>query len=94
MALVIDYALPYLRTLYSAPLQVAGADAGVFIIGFGSVLYLVTNLGPGPLGGLITSLQKIIYFHLVQVRGGIELHIVCAGCFEAEQLDLVSCWLL
>ena len=79
MAFVIDYALPYLRTLYLAPLQVAGADAGVFIIGFGSALYLVTNLGPGPQGGLVTSLQKIIYFPLAQVWGGIELHIVRAS---------------
>ena len=52
---------------------------GVFVVGFGSGIYLTANLGPGPRDGLMTGLQKKTGFSIALIRGAIEVIVVLCG---------------
>ena len=45
-------------------LQLAQAVVGVLLVGLGSGIYLVANLGPGPRDGLMTGLARRTIFRL------------------------------
>ena len=55
--------------------------AGVLIIGFGTAMYLIANLGAGPRDGLMTGLQKKTKAPIALVRGLIEIIVVIFGWF-------------
>ncbi len=53
--------------------------AGILIIGFGTAMYLIANLGAGPRDGLMTGLQKKTKAPIALVRGCIEIVVVFFG---------------
>lgn len=81
IALVIDLSLPWLPS--PSPLALRGLESlfGILLIGFGSGLYLMANLGPGPRDGLMTGIQRVTQFPIAKVRTGIEIAVVLLGWF-------------
>ena len=55
--------------------------AGILIIGFGTAMYLIANLGAGPRDGLMTGLQKKTKAPIALVRVCIEIIVVLLGWF-------------
>ena len=55
--------------------------AGVLIVGFGTAMYLIANLGAGPRDGLMTGLQKKTNAPIALVRAFIEVIVVLLGWF-------------
>ena len=55
------------------------AFSGVIIVGIGSGIYLIANLGPGPRDGLMTGLQKASGYPIAWVRSLIEITVVLLG---------------
>lgn len=53
--------------------------AGIALIGFGSGLYLTTNLGPGPRDGWMTGLHVKFGWPVARVRLGIEVMVLLIG---------------
>ena len=54
---------------------------GILIIGFGTAMYLIANLGAGPRDGLMTGLQKKTSAPIALVRASIEIIVVLFGWF-------------
>jgi len=54
---------------------------GVLLVGFGSGLYLIANLGPGPRDGLMTGLQKKTNLPIAAVRAFIEITVATVGWY-------------
>ena len=54
---------------------------GVLLVGFGSGLYLIANLGPGPRDGLMTGLQKKTKLPIATVRAFIEITVASVGWY-------------
>ena len=79
VAVALDYALPYLPTFETFYSKLAQAILGIILIGLGSAIYLIANLGPGPRDGLMTGLQKVTNFPMSVVRNSIELTVVFCG---------------
>jgi len=52
---------------------------GVLIVGLGSGIYLIANLGPGPRDGLMTGLQKASGYPIAWIRILIEITVVLLG---------------
>ena len=52
---------------------------GILIIGLGTAMYLIANLGAGPRDGLMTGLQKKTKAPIALVRGCIEIVVVFFG---------------
>jgi len=52
---------------------------GIFVVGFGSGIYLIAHLGAGPRDGLMTGLQRISELPMAWVRTIIELIVVITG---------------
>jgi uncharacterized membrane protein YczE len=63
----------------SFPLNVLTGILGVLFVGFGSGIYLIANLGPGPRDGLMTGLQRITKLPIAWVRASIEISVVILG---------------
>jgi uncharacterized membrane protein YczE len=59
--------------------QLVFVIAGIACIGFGSGLYLTTNLGPGPRDGWMTGIHRRTNWPISLVRLGIEVTVVIAG---------------
>ena len=55
--------------------------AGILLVGFGTAMYLIANLGPGPRDGLMTGLQKKTNAPIALVRTSIEVVVVLLGWF-------------
>tara|TARA_A100000164_G_C21581123_1_gene618511 strand:+ start:16 stop:663 length:648 start_codon:yes stop_codon:yes gene_type:complete len=53
----------------------------VIIVGIGSGIYLVANLGPGPRDGLMTGLTIITKLPIALVRAFLEISVVIAGWY-------------
>ena len=51
----------------------------VMLVGIGSGIYLVANLGPGPRDGLMTGLTKITNLPIALVRACLEISVVIVG---------------
>ncbi|MEM7733814.1 MAG: hypothetical protein AAF280_13685 [Pseudomonadota bacterium] len=81
IALVLEYALPYLPSVSHPTLQLGQAALGVLVTGFGAALYLIANLGPGPRDGLMTGLQGVTQAPMAWVRAALEISVVIAGWF-------------
>ena len=75
----IEYLLPALPTFENLGVSLFQACLGTVVVGLGSGIYLVANLGPGPRDGLMTGLQKITGAPVAPLRAGIELTVVLAG---------------
>ena len=53
----------------------------VILVGLGSGIYLVANLGPGPRDGLMTGLTKLTNLPIALVRSFLEISAVLAGWY-------------
>ena len=79
ISIAIEVSLPYLPQPSIYAFQVVEAGLGILLVGFGSGLYLIANLGPGPRDGLMTGLQRVTNLPLARVRTVIEVVVVIFG---------------
>ena len=81
IAAMIDLCLNYVSTPESFILKMILAVAAVLLVGIGSGIYLVANLGPGPRDGLMTGLQKKTNLPIAAVRAFLEITVVSIGWY-------------
>ena len=79
IAIMIDVTIYYFEKPETFFLQFLMVVAGVLIIGFGTAMYLIANLGAGPRDGLMTGLQKKTNAPIALVRASIEITVVVIG---------------
>tara|TARA_R110002073_G_scaffold123832_2_gene268108 strand:+ start:1043 stop:1702 length:660 start_codon:yes stop_codon:yes gene_type:complete len=79
ISIAIELSLPYLPKTDVYALQVVETAIGILLVGFGSGLYLIANLGPGPRDGLMTGLQRVSDLPVARVRTAIEITVVMLG---------------
>ena len=60
----------------------------VMLVGIGSGIYLVANLGPGPRDGLMTGLTKITNLPIALVRACLEISVVIVGWYLGGTIGL------
>ena len=81
IAVMIDLCLKYISTPESFILKIILAVFAVMLVGIGSGIYLVANLGPGPRDGLMTGLQKKTNLPIATVRVFLEVTVVSIGWY-------------
>jgi len=79
ISVAIELSLPYLPSPDAYGWQVMQTALGILLVGFGSGLYLIANLGPGPRDGLMTGLQRVSRQPVAKVRTAIEITVVFFG---------------
>ena len=81
IAVMIDLSIAFIPTpeLYISKFLML--VCGVLLVGFGSGLYLIANLGPGPRDGLMTGLQKKTNLPIAAVRAFIEITVATVGWY-------------
>ena len=79
IAIMIDVTMYYFDKPNGFFLQILMVIAGILIIGFGTSMYLIANLGAGPRDGLMTGLQKKTNAPIALVRACIEIIVVLVG---------------
>ena len=79
IALTIEFSVFYLPYPQTYLLQLLQVVIGVLIIGLGSGLYLICNLGAGPRDGLMIGLQKLTNMRIYSIRTIIEISVVVIG---------------
>ena len=79
IALVFDFALPYLPNPEIYAFKLLQIIIGVLITGLGSGFYLIANLGPGPRDGLMTGVQRLTGKPIALIRAIIEVSAVFLG---------------
>ena len=79
IASTIDLTLPYLPQPNDTYLKLLQVCIGIFVVGLGSGIYLISNLGPGPRDGLMIGLQKQTGTSIPLIRTIIELSAVISG---------------
>ena len=60
----------------------------VLLVGIGSGIYLVANLGPGPRDGLMTGFTRITGYPISFIRASIELTVVIIGWYLGGTVGL------
>ena len=60
----------------------------VLLVGLGSGIYLVANLGPGPRDGLMTGFTRITGYPISFIRASIELTVVIIGWYLGGTVGL------
>jgi len=78
---MIDLTLNFFDTPSSILMKYLLAIFSVIIVGLGSGIYLVANLGPGPRDGLMTGLTKLTNLPIALVRSFLEISAVLAGWY-------------
>ena len=81
IAIMIDVTIYFFNEPNKFFLQLFMVLAGILIIGFGTAIYLIANLGAGPRDGLMTGLQKKTNAPIALVRTCIEIIVVLFGWF-------------
>ena len=81
IAIMIDVTIYYFEKPSEFFFQLFMVIVGILIIGFGTSMYLIANLGAGPRDGLMTGLQKKTNIPIALVRGCIEIVVVLVGWF-------------
>jgi uncharacterized membrane protein YczE len=81
IAIMIDVTIFYFNKPSEFFSQLFMIFTGVLIIGFGTAMYLIANLGAGPRDGLMTGLQKKTNAPIALVRACIEIIVVLFGWF-------------
>ena len=81
IAAMIDLCLKYVSTPDGFILKIFLAVFAVMLVGIGSGIYLVANLGPGPRDGLMTGLQKKTNLPIAIVRAFLEITVVSIGWY-------------
>jgi uncharacterized membrane protein YczE len=88
IAVVIDYSLPWLPYPQAFIFKGLECLAGIIMVGFGSAIYLMAHLGPGPRDGLMTGLQRVTQYPIARVRTSIEIVVVVLGFFLGGTVGL------
>ena len=78
---MIDLSIAFVETPQSYIGQIIMAIIAVLLVGLGSGIYLVANLGPGPRDGLMTGLTKIMNLPIAFVRACLEISVVLIGWY-------------
>jgi len=78
---MIDVTLYFFDPPSSNLLKYLLAIFSVMLVGIGSGIYLVANLGPGPRDGLMTGLTKITNLPIALVRACLEISVVIVGWY-------------
>ncbi len=81
IALMIDICLKYISTPETFLFKILLAVLAILLVGLGSGIYLVANLGPGPRDGLMTGLQKKTNLPIAIVRAFLEITVVSIGWY-------------
>ena len=79
VSLLIELSLRVLPQPEAIALQLAQAVVGILLVGLGSGIYLVANLGPGPRDGLMTGLARRTDLPIAGVRTTLEIAAVAVG---------------
>ena len=77
----LELALLFLPQPEMLALVLVQIVSGILLVGFGSGIYLVANLGPGPRDGLMTGLQRVTGMPIAAVRASLEISVVICGWF-------------
>ena len=75
IAAMLDITIALIPTPETYIMKLLMAAGGVIIVGVGSGIYLIANLGPGPRDGLMTGLQKKTNLPIAAVRAFIEISV-------------------
>ena len=78
---MIDITLNFFDAPSSVWMEYFLAIFSVLLVGLGSGIYLVANLGPGPRDGLMTGLTKLTNLPIALVRAFLEISAVLAGWY-------------
>ena len=78
---VIDLTLIYFEPPTLLISKYILAVVSVLLVGFGSGIYLVANLGPGPRDGLMTGLTRVTNLPIAFIRASIEISVVLIGWY-------------
>ena len=78
---MIDVTLYFFDPPSSNMLKYLLAIFSVILVGIGSGIYLVANLGPGPRDGLMTGLTKMTNLPIALVRACLEISVVIIGWY-------------
>jgi uncharacterized membrane protein YczE len=81
IAVMIDITLNFFDAPSSLWMKYFLAIFSVLLVGLGSGIYLVANLGPGPRDGLMTGLTKLTNLPIALVRAFLEISAVLAGWY-------------
>ena len=85
---MIDVTLYFFDPPSSNILKYSLAIFSVMLVGIGSGIYLVANLGPGPRDGLMTGLTKMTNLPIALVRACLEILVVIAGWYLGGTVGL------
>jgi len=88
IAVVIDITTFYFNPPTSIYSQYLLTIIAVLLVGLGSGIYLVANLGPGPRDGLMTGLTKILGYPISLVRAFLEITVVLVGWYFGGTVGL------
>ena len=81
IAAMIDMSLAFVQTPQSYIGQLIMAIVAVLLVGLGSGIYLIANLGPGPRDGLMTGIQRKTNLPIAVVRAFLEITVVSIGWY-------------
>ncbi len=81
IALMIDMCLTFVQTPDTYFFKMILAILSVLLVGIGSGIYLVANLGPGPRDGLMTGIQRKTNLPIALVRAFLEISVVSIGWY-------------
>ena len=81
IAIMIDVTILHFDTPNEFLFQLLMVFTGILLVGFGTAIYLIANLGAGPRDGLMTGLQKKTNLPIAVVRTSIEVIVVLLGWF-------------
>ncbi len=81
IASAIDLTLGFIPKPELIYLKILQASFGILIVGIGSGIYLISNLGPGPRDGLMIGLQQKTNTSIPLIRTVIEITAVTIGWF-------------
>ena len=81
IAAMIDFSIAFIPTPEVYMSKFIMLVCGVLLVGFGSGLYLIANLGPGPRDGLMTGLQRKTNLPIAAVRAFIEITVATVGWY-------------
>ena len=81
ISVMIDVTLYFFDPPQSILFKYLLAIFSVILVGLGSGIYLVANLGPGPRDGLMTGLTKITNLPIALVRACLEISVVIVGWY-------------
>ena len=88
IATAIELGLHIIPSTENLTLQLFYVFFGIFLVGFGSALYITCGLGTGPRDGLMTGLHYKTGVRVGRVRLGIEIIALSVGALLGGSLGI------